>query len=150
MLNLPDSRVRRIRTDVPAEAIEANPLQGVEIDAFETACVYHVVRRIRARAVEGSDTAMATEVMESAPHAELIGRNVLLSSDETESIWRYHVVEVTLPTADRAIAFAYPSKLGSNFELHPATMARTSIGFHSAFRHHVSLPAVNAKLSRRC
>lgn len=112
MLNLPDSRVRRLGTTLPAETIEANSLQGVEIDILQTTCVHHVVRRIGAWTVEGSDTAMATEVMERTPCPELIRRKVLLSSDEAEAIWRYHVMEVTLPTADRAIAFAYPGKLG--------------------------------------
>ena len=115
-LNLPDSRVRRIGTSLPAEAIEANSLQGVQIDAFKTACIDHVVRRVGARAVEGSDTAVATEVMERTTRAELICRESFLSLQETESIWRYHVMEVALTLADRAIAFAHSRKLGSNLE----------------------------------
>jgi hypothetical protein len=85
---------------------------------------------------------MSTEVMERTPCAELIRRKVLLSLEETESIWRYHVVEVTLPTADRAIAFTYPRELGSNLELDVATVARSSIGFHFGVRRHIFLLAV--------
>lgn len=80
---------------------------------------------------------MVTEVMERTPCTELIRRKALLSLNETESIWRHHVVEITLPTTDRAIAFAYPRQLGSNFELNPAAMARPSISFHDALCHHV-------------
>ncbi len=138
LLNLPDSLVRRIGTNLPAEAIEANSLQRVEINAFETARVDHVVLRIRARTVEGSDTAVAAEVMDRSPCAKLVRRKSFLSLHETESIWRYHMVEVTLTPADRAIAFAHPRKLGANLELDPTTMTRTSIRFHFAGACHGS------------
>jgi hypothetical protein len=142
LLNLPDSLVRRIGTSLPVEAIEANSLQGFQIDAFETACVDHVVRGVGARTVEGRNTAVATEVMERTTRAELIRRKGFLSLNEMESIWRYHVMEVTLTLADRAIAFAHARKLGSNLELDPTAMARPSIGLHLAGGCHASSQAV--------
>jgi hypothetical protein len=149
LLNLPDSRVRRIGTSLPAEAIEANSLQGVQIDAFETARVDHVVRGVGARTVEGSNTAVATEVVECTTRAELIRRKGFVSLHEMESIWRYHVMEVALTLADRAIAFAHPRKLGSNLELDATAMARTSIGLHFAGGCHASSLAVQGSVRRR-
>jgi hypothetical protein len=137
-LDLPDSRVGRVRTSLPAEAIEANSLQGVQIDAFETARVDHVVRGVGARTVEGSNTAVATEVVERTPRAELIRRKGFLSLHELESIWRYHVMEIALALADRAIAFTHPRKLGSDLELDATAVTRTSIGLHFPDRCHAS------------
>ncbi|HYY26201.1 MAG TPA: hypothetical protein VE689_11945 [Candidatus Udaeobacter sp.] len=85
---------------------------------------------------------MTTEVMERTPSAELIRRKVVLTLNETESIWRDHVVKVALTSADRAITFAYPRELGSNLELNATTVARSSIGSHFGFRCHIFLLAV--------
>jgi hypothetical protein len=55
-------------------------------------------------------------MMKRSARTELIGRKSLVSLDETKSIWRDHVVKVTLTPADRAVAFADPRELGSNLE----------------------------------
>jgi hypothetical protein len=81
-------------------------------------------------------------MMERTPSAELIRRKVVLTLNETESIWRDHVVKVALTSADRAITFAYPRELRSNLELDAATVARSSIGFHFAVLCHIFLLAV--------
>jgi hypothetical protein len=148
-LNFPDSRVRRIGTNLPAEAIEANALQGVQIDALETARVDHVVLGVGTRTVEGGDTAVATEVMECTTRAELIRRKGFFSLHEMESISRYHVMKVAPTLADRAIAFAHPRKLGSNLELDTTAMARTSIGLHFAGGCHASPLSPNGQSERR-
>ncbi len=62
-LDLPDSRVWCIGTNLPAEAIEANALQGVQINTFEAPYVDHVVLGLRARTEEGGDAAIAAEVV---------------------------------------------------------------------------------------
>jgi hypothetical protein len=84
---------------------------------------------------------MTTEMMERTPSAELIGRKIVLTLNETESIRRDHVVKIALTSADRAIAFTYPRELGSNLELDAATVARSSIGSHFGFRCHIFLLA---------
>jgi hypothetical protein len=122
-LDVPDSRVWCIGTNLPTEAIEANALQGVQINAFEAPRVDHVVLGLRARTVEGGDAAVAAEVVYRTPSTELICRQGVLSLQETESIRRDHVVEIALTPADRAIALAHPRKLGSDLELDPTTMA---------------------------
>ena len=119
----PYPRVRRIRTNLPVEAIELHSFQPVQINALETARLNHVVLGLRARTIEGCDPAVATEVMECSARTELIRCKSLLSLDETESIGRDHVVKVALTPADRAIAFADSCELGSNLELDPTTMA---------------------------
>jgi len=128
--------------------VEANKFQGVQVDAFETACIDHVVLGVGARAVEGRDTAVAAKVMKRAVVTELIRRQGVLHFHKTESIRRYHVMEVSLAPADRAIAFAHARKVGSDFELDPTAMAGASIGFHFAASSHASLLLSYVALTR--
>jgi len=137
-LSLPDSRIWRIGTNLPAEPIEANSLQGLQINALEATRVDHIVRGVSARTIKRRHAAVAAEVMECPTGAELIRRQGLISLNETKSIWRYHVMEVTLAPANRAIAFAHPRQLGANLELNPAAMAGASIGLHILRGRHAS------------
>ncbi len=107
LLKLPDSRVRRIGTNLPAETIEGNSLDEIKIDALKTAGVDHVVGGIRSRTIEGSNAAVAAEVVKRALGAELIRRKISLPFDEAEPIRGDHVVKVALTPSDRTIAFAH-------------------------------------------
>lgn len=119
---LPDPFVGGIRTRLPAQPIEGNAFQGIEINVLEAARIDHVVRRVSSRTVKGRDTAVATEVMESTLGPELIRGEVRFSLDEAELIRGDHVVQVTPAPADRAIAFADTCKLGSNLELNTSAV----------------------------
>jgi hypothetical protein len=138
-LNVPNSRVRRIETNLPTQAIEANSLQGVEIDAFETARVNHVVRRVRARTIEGSDAAVAAEVVKCALGAELIRRKIGLPLDEAEPVRGDHVMEIAFAPTDGAVTLAETGKLGSNLKTDASAVARALVGLHLADGSHDSL-----------
>ena len=59
---------------------------------------------------------------------ESVGRKSVLALEELESIGRYHVMKVTLAAADRAVTFANPVKVCSDFELHATAVTRAAIG----------------------
>jgi hypothetical protein len=61
-------------------------------------------------------------MMECPSSTELVRRKGVLALEKAESIGRNHVMEVTLATAYRAIAFANPVKVRSNLELHAAAV----------------------------
>ena len=143
LLNLPDSRVRRIGTNLPAETIEGNPLDGIKIDALKTAGGDHVVGGIRSRTIEGSNAAVAAKVVKRAPGAELIRSKISLPFDEAEPIRGDHVVEVALAPADGTVAFADAGELGSNLELDPSAVAGASIELHFGVCEHRSSFAAN-------
>jgi hypothetical protein len=138
---LPDARVWGVGAQLPVLPIEGNPLDGIEIDAFKTAGVDHVIGGIRSRTIEGSDAAVAAEVVQRAIGAELIRRKISLPLDEAEPIRRDHVMEIALATADGAVALADAGELGSNLELNPSAVAGALLGFHPADGSHASLPS---------
>ena len=100
LLKPPNPSIRRIGMALPAETIETYSLQSVKVDAFQTARIDHVIFGVCARTIEGSDAAMTTEVVERASGSEPVRRQNILSADKTESIWRDHVMEVSLTLAD--------------------------------------------------
>src|SRR5262245_59603132 len=120
--------MRCIWTTLPTLPVEPNALQTIQIDALQTPCVDHVVRRVRARAVERRCPAEAAELVECPLSTELVRHKGILALEKAESIGRDHVMKVTLAAADRAIAFANAVKVGSNLELHAAAMTRTTVG----------------------
>ena len=119
----PDARVRSVGAEVPALTIEGDSLHGVKINAVKTAGVDHVIGRICSRTIEGSDAAVAAEMVQRALGAELIRRKISLLLDEAELIRGDHVVKVALAPADRAIALADAGKLGSNFKADVSAVA---------------------------
>ena len=73
---LPDACVRGVGAQFPALPIEGNPLDGIKIDAVKAAGVDHVIGGIRSRTIEGSNAAVAAEVVKRALGAELIRRKI--------------------------------------------------------------------------
>jgi hypothetical protein len=71
-------------------------------------------------------------VMTSTPGTELIRREGVFALEQTESIGRYHVVEVPLTPADRAVALAYARKVRTDLKPDATAMTRTLIGLHFA------------------
>jgi len=73
---IPDARVWGVRAQFPACAVEGNSFDGIKIDAVKTAGVDHVIGGIRSRTIEGSNAAVAAEVVQRALGAELIRRKI--------------------------------------------------------------------------
>src|SRR5262249_15845084 len=120
------------------------------VDAFEASRVHHVAGWIGARAIEGRDAAVAAEVMERAPGAELVRRELGLALQEAEAVRGDHVVQVALAPADRAIGFADTGELGPDLELNAPAVARPAIGLHRApgvsLRTRIMIPLAHAIL----
>jgi len=87
--------------------------------------------------IEGSNAAVAAEVVQRALRAELIRRKISLPLDEAEPIRSDHVVEVALAPTDRTIAFTHAGKLGSNLETDASAVTGALVGFHLAGGSHV-------------
>src|SRR5262245_5762098 len=77
---LPDARVRGVRPQLPALPIEGDTLDEIQVDAFETTGVDHVVGGIRSRTIEGGNAAVTAELVKRALGAELIRRKISLPS----------------------------------------------------------------------
>jgi len=124
----PDACIRGVGTRFPALSVEFFYLEVREVDAFEAAKVDHVLRGVGSWSVERRHAAVAAEEMTRDAGSELIGRKIFATEKHTKSFRSNEMMQVSLLTADRAVALARTRKIGGDLESDSAAVTAAIVG----------------------